>query len=112
MLQPKRAWEFRSAQEGLGTQSAFLTLNLDEEVACAHATANGVHPVSDGTGGTSVLRGQKRIKKKKKAAACYSGPVSHRALLCCGQKIKKSQYGQPQNIWGRSVLPRCWPGMA
>lgn len=91
-------------------QSAFLTLHLDEEVSCTHATANGIHPVSDGTGGTSVLLQTK--KKKKRAEAYYSGLVSHRALLCCGQKIENSQYGRLQNIWGSSVLPCCWPGIA
>lgn len=49
--------------------------------------ANGVHPVSDGTGRTLLLLGTKikKIGVEKKKLVCYSGPVLHRALWWCGQ---------------------------
>lgn len=72
--------------------------------------ANGVHPVSDGTGGTYLLLLEKKGRVERdlgarKAEAFCSRPVSYTALLWCGQQSKKSQFGQLQSIWGKFAPP-------
>lgn len=91
MLKSKRAWEFCWAQVGIRMPSTFLTQNLNEEVAHARTTANSKWR-------SSSFRWNWRN-------FVFAGDKSYKSLLCCGQKINKSRYGQLQNIWGRSVLP-------
>jgi len=97
---------------GVRILRAFLTQNLHEEVAHACMTADSKwHSSSFRWNWRNFgFAGDKKKRGEGEAEACYSGPVSYRALLCCSQKTKKTRYGFLKYVLGCLCFIEqfCW----